>query len=551
VRLSHQSQALFPDGRHLFSNLYGIAQRTAVTGAFASDAYLPHICSALSLLFMQRALAKPRVGHSKRVLCHCRGLTGVSVAWSRPAPARPRSRVDSCRRPAGMAAPPTTGDATATSLVAENGVAAACGFGGKEAGPANVPASSPAPPAFPAQGTGVSPSGAFGPVVSTGSLTAHECGAPGREGVGGNIAQPASLPCAMQHGSRNCTAASSVPAASTIALPQTSTVTSAAFGHRNPASGHASLAAVPPGCAPGSALALPEHQTMVNNWAIPSLPRGGLRPTPLIPSCMAPPSTMPQAMPYQGASGPLPPPHARPGHGHAQPGNGHRIALGLFGGSGGGHAPLFTSTTCAPPIGNAFAGITSGPTLRAGAPTWSAARTGAVPVTSGPPAACTGGGGTHGSLPARGASQPHKRARLSTPANAGNGNGTSNGHNGGTGGGATAHGNGGGAAASNAGSKPASAASVAGVLAPAPCPRALVPGVASADGLEHWPVLPYMERVEAALAKGNDQPLTFHRQVTRPLSAVILAVMHNLGMQVRCCRSGWPSSRRLWLQLCC
>ena len=46
-------------------------------------------------------------------------------------------------------------------------------------------------------------------------------------------------------------------------------------------------------------------------------------------------------------------------------------------------------------------------------------------------------------------------------------------------------------------------------------------------------MLPYMERVEVALAKGDLQPLTFHRQIARPLAAVIVAVMQHLGMQVR------------------
>jgi hypothetical protein len=74
---------------------------------------------------------------------------------------------------------------------------------------------------------------------------------------------------------------------------------------------------------------------------------------------------------------------------------------------------------------------------------------------------------------------------------------------------------------------------VPGHLAPGPCPRNVRTGNAFAQGMRQWPVLPFMDNVESVLAKGDAQPLTFHRQVARPLCAVIVAVMRALGMRVR------------------
>jgi hypothetical protein len=47
------------------------------------------------------------------------------------------------------------------------------------------------------------------------------------------------------------------------------------------------------------------------------------------------------------------------------------------------------------------------------------------------------------------------------------------------------------------------------------------------------PVLPFIESVEVALAKGLEQPLTFHRRVMLPLRTFLPAVLHHLKIQVR------------------
>eukprot|EP00892_Ulva_mutabilis_P011209 jgi/Ulvmu1/8460/UM043_0040.1 len=82
---------------------------------------------------------------------------------------------------------------------------------------------------------------------------------------------------------------------------------------------------------------------------------------------------------------------------------------------------------------------------------------------------------------------------------------------------------------------------------PAP-PRAAIPGVvapgpvltrsASVQGsgtvasiTSPWPVLPYLENVEYAIAHAESQPLTFHRTVSRPLADFLSAVMNFLGVQ--------------------
>lgn len=79
--------------------------------------------------------------------------------------------------------------------------------------------------------------------------------------------------------------------------------------------------------------------------------------------------------------------------------------------------------------------------------------------------------------------------------------------------------------------KPVSA--IPGVVAPGPVPPKGPLPMPNGLGNASWPVLPYLENVEYAIAHADSQPLTFHRTVTRPLSDFLNAVMHSLGVQVR------------------
>jgi hypothetical protein len=71
---------------------------------------------------------------------------------------------------------------------------------------------------------------------------------------------------------------------------------------------------------------------------------------------------------------------------------------------------------------------------------------------------------------------------------------------------------------------------IPGYLAPGPCPAENAP--VSLGATRHQvPVLPYIENVEMALAKGVDQPLTFHRRVMLPLRSFLPAVLNHLRIQ--------------------
>lgn len=91
---------------------------------------------------------------------------------------------------------------------------------------------------------------------------------------------------------------------------------------------------------------------------------------------------------------------------------------------------------------------------------------------------------------------------------------------------------------------------VATAAAATPPPRVAIPGIvapgpassrsahaqgggAVASVTSPWPVLPYLENVEYAIAHAESQPLTFHRSVSRPLADFLSAVMNFLGVQVQ------------------
>lgn len=79
---------------------------------------------------------------------------------------------------------------------------------------------------------------------------------------------------------------------------------------------------------------------------------------------------------------------------------------------------------------------------------------------------------------------------------------------------------------------PPSTLAIPGVVAPGPMPPKGPVPLPSNLGNSAWPVLPYLENVEHAIAHADSQPLTFHRSVSRPLSDFLTAVMHSLGVQV-------------------
>lgn len=79
-------------------------------------------------------------------------------------------------------------------------------------------------------------------------------------------------------------------------------------------------------------------------------------------------------------------------------------------------------------------------------------------------------------------------------------------------------------------------AAIPGVVAPGPASSrsATTQGSAAAAAVNSpWPVLPFLENVEYAIAHADSQPLTFHRTVSRPLADFLSAVMSFLGVQVR------------------
>lgn len=82
--------------------------------------------------------------------------------------------------------------------------------------------------------------------------------------------------------------------------------------------------------------------------------------------------------------------------------------------------------------------------------------------------------------------------------------------------------------------RPVQSSAIPGIVTPGPLPSKGPLPMPSNLCSSAWPVLPYLENVEYAIAHADSQPLTFHRTVSRPLSDFLTAVMHSLGVQVRC-----------------
>ena len=226
---------------------------------------------------------------------------------------------------------------------------------------------------------------------------------------------------------------SNVDVLGTSAAQQASTalgIDAPAGGNRNQST---PLAALPPSAAPGTSLAPLAHQMLVNNWAIPALPRGMLRPNPMAASFMLSGSNIPQPWLPQGIPW-ASQPHAHGGS-HASPSS-YGIAPGMH------NAPLGTTTSAQPGAPPPFApqGTRAGPTLRAGAPTWSAGLRAGASSGAAAPAPPSAVGTSVVGVGASPSATPAKRPRYDSnmaqaagnspeaaPANPGTGTGTNTG----------------------------------------------------------------------------------------------------------------------------